>query len=276
MDNLAFGTIGDNTVDQYFGAENSSYVGGNAVNVAVKLAGLGGSVHYAGAVGADADGERVRAALEGNGVLTNNLTVLPGITSISRIRVKPDGDRVIEFEDFAVSADYVPSSETMDTLGRCAIVHIGMSPVATEVRAALRARGTIVSQDCAVSAGFSDLDIAFCSAGEEPGVARRLATEAVAGGAALAVATRGAEGSVAFDGTTWWEVAAEPIEALDTTGAGDGYIAGFLDALARGLDTEACMLRGSAVAAKTCQHWGGFEQEAVMMLVAEKIGGIDD
>jgi fructoselysine 6-kinase len=257
---IRLGALGDNTIDQYHGADSRSFVGGNAVNVAVKLRTLGNEVLYAGAVGADADGDRIRRVLDGEGVDTHLLVELPGITSVSKIRVAPDGERDIFFEDFATSADYRPSEAQLDDLAACALVHIGMNPFADGIRRGLRARGVLVSQDCAVSAGFDDLDIAFCSAGDDEAGARMLAAEAVAGGARLAVVTCGPAGSIAHDGARWWSAKAEPIDPVDTTGAGDSYIAGFVSAFARELDVAACMAEGSRVAALTCQHWGGFEQ----------------
>ena len=267
---IGLATIGDNTVDQYFGAEQTSFVGGNAVNVAVKLRTLGNDVAYAGAVGPDADGERIRRTLQDEGVDTSLLVDLPGITSVSRIRVEDDGERVIFFEDFATSADYRPDEDALDALAARRLVHIGMNPFADEIRRGLRARGVLVTQDCAVSSGFADLDVAFCSAGDDRAGAERLAREAVAGGASLAVVTCGPAGSIAFDGERWWEAAAQPIDVVDTTGAGDSYIAGFVDRFARGEDIQTCMTEGSRVAALTCQHWGGFEQ--VPQIVREGAG----
>lgn len=257
-----FGAIGDNTIDQYVGADTRSFVGGNALNVAVQLSRLGRAVRYAGAIAADADGSRIREALESNGIGTDGLVVLPGVTSISRIRVKESGDRVIEFEDFAVCADYQPDECELDALAACDVVHIGMSPYADRIRAELSARGARISQDCAVSTGFDRLDVAFCSAGEDTAAAGEQAEAAIAGGARLAVVTCGAEGSIAFDGRTWHAQPADPITVVDTTGAGDSYIAGFLSALADGASLRSCMRAGAATAARTCQHWGGWPQRA--------------
>jgi fructoselysine 6-kinase len=257
-----FGAIGDNTIDQYVGADTRSFVGGNALNVAVQLRNLRREVRYAGAIAADANGFRIREALESKGIVTDGLVVLPGVTSISRIRVEDSGDRVIEFEDFAVCADYQPDERELDALAKCAVVHIGMSPYADRIRAELSARGARISQDCAVSAGFDHLDVAFCSAGEDSSAAREQAETAIAGGARLAVVTCGAEGSIAFDGRAWARQAADTITVVDTTGAGDSYIAGFLGALADGSDLQACMRAGAATAARTCQHWGGWPQRA--------------
>lgn len=257
----ALGAIGDNTIDQYFGSKNESFVGGNALNVAMQFSRLGYHTRYAGAVGRDDDGRRIRQALERNNVTTEGLVVLDGITSVSRIRVEPDGERIIEFEDFAVCADYRPDSHELDRLAGCAFVHIGMSPFAGEIRKELSRRGARISQDCAVSAGFDLLDVAFCSAGDDPAAARSMAEAAIGGGARLAVVTCGPAGSIAYDGTTWTNQAAHSIDPVDTTGAGDSFIAGFIAALATGGELQACMQAGAAAAARTCLHWGGWAQE---------------
>lgn len=257
------GAIGDNTIDQYFGADERSFVGGNALNVAMQMKLLGHDVRYAGAIGPDANGTRIRNALQDHGVVTEGLVEMDGITSISKIKVEPSGERHIVFEDFAVCADYRPDEQQLNELANCAVVHIGMSPYAGEIREALSRRGVLISQDCAVSEGFDHLDVAFCSAGEEPEAAEALAKAAIAGGAKLAVVTRGAAGSLAFDGRTWTAQAAVPISVIDTTGAGDSFIAGFLTAMAEGQVLQECMEAGAVTASRTCQHWGGWPQQAL-------------
>lgn len=261
---MRFATVGDNTIDEYVGVLEESYVGGNAVNVAVRLAELGEDVAYFGAVGPDARGERVGRELAARGVAVAHLVVVPGHTSTSQVTVAESGERSLSSEDFGTCADYVPGEAELDELGHRGIVHIGWTPSAREVRRALRARGVVVAQDCAVTAGYADLDIAFCSAGEDPVGAPALAREAIAGGARLAVVTRGAAGSLAFDGTRWWSQRAEPIDAVDTTGAGDSYIAGFLSALGQAGSVAECMAKGAAAAAQTCQHRGGFRQSPLV------------
>jgi fructoselysine 6-kinase len=257
-----FATVGDNTIDEYVGAESKSFVGGNALNVAIRLRQLGSACRYAGAVGADPAGERVRASLESHDVMTDGLVTLPGRTSVSRIRVDATGDRAFDYEDFAVCADYRPDEDELAKLSRCAVVHIGMLPGAADVRGRLSGRGVLVSQDCAVSPGYDRLDVAFCSAGQDGPRARRLAAEAIDGGATLAVVTCGAVGSLAFDGRSWWQVPAVPVDVIDTTGAGDSYIAGFLVARAAGSGVEQAMWSGARAAASTCGHLGGWLQEA--------------
>jgi fructoselysine 6-kinase len=257
--------IGDNTIDIYTGADRHSFVGGNAVNVAVQLTRLGRPARYFGAVGGDPAGERIRQALAARGVDTAGLVVLPGHTSTSTIRVDADGVRHFEHEDFAVCDDYLPTAVALEQAAACGAAHLGLLPDAEPVRRYLAARGVLVSQDCGVSrppGRLAHLDIAFCSqeaAGRPP---RDLAAEAIAAGARLAVVTRGAEGSLAFDGRQWWQAPAAPAEVVDTTGAGDSYAAAFLHARLDGADVDQAMTAAARHAALACAHPGGFPQEA--------------
>lgn len=273
----ALATVGDNTIDEYVGEDSGTFVGGNALNVAVQLRGLGHDVSYAGAVGTDAAGERVRSALDGLGVDLGGLVVLDGATSVSRIRVRPDGERVIELEDFAVCAEYRPTEGELDRLASHAFVHVGWTPYAGEIRSALASRGARISQDCAISAGYEHLDVAFCSAGDDLDGARAMAEEALDGGARLAVVTCGPAGSLAFDGRTWWRQEADPVGVVDTTGAGDSFIAGFLGAYAEGegggSDVAVALRAGAATAARTCGHRGGWPQEAGAVLEMDPQAG---
>lgn len=256
--------IGDNTIDIYTGAASYSFVGGNAVNVAVQVTLLGRPSRYFGAVGPDAAGERIRRALDDRGVDVTGLVVLPGRTSASYIRVDPAGVRHFEHEDFAVCDDYVPDAAALEAAAACGAAHLGLLPGAGPVRRYLAGRGVLVSQDCGVSkppGHLAHLDIAFCSEEAAGRPARPVAAEAIASGARLAVVTRGAGGSIAFDGRRWWQADAVAASVVDTTGAGDSYAAAFLHARLDGADVDQAMAAAASHAARTCTHPGGWPQE---------------
>ena len=210
--------VGDNTIDEYTGHQAGSYVGGNALNVAVNCVRLGSAAEYFGAVGPDPRGQRVRDTLRRQGVGTDGLVVLDGVTSVSIIRVDETGDRHFEHEDFGVCARYAPREEDLPRLAQVSAVHIGLIPHPAPLREWLHARGVLVTQDCAVSAGYGHLDIAFCSAAAAAGDPAGIARHAVDGGARLCVVTCGAGGSVGYDGRHWWRTPALGVRAVDTTG----------------------------------------------------------
>ena len=258
-------TVGDNTIDRYVGEESARYAGGNAYNVAAQLAGHGRAAAYFGAVGADADGRIIARGLHRAGTDPVGLVTMAGPTAVTTIRVD-GGDRVFESEEFGVTADYFPSDAHLKLLASARWVHVGMLPRADELRARLAAlgrpaggsgRGPVVSQDCAVASGFTALDVAFGSVGER-GDAQGWARSALAAGARTAVVTRGAAGATASDGTHWFEQPAIPADVVDTTGAGDAFIAGFVSARVEGAEVPAALERGAHWAAATCAHRGGW------------------
>jgi fructoselysine 6-kinase len=266
MKHLRFAAVGDNCIDRFQPPVGQSLVGGNAVNVAVQLARLGHVSFYFGAVGSDPDGARTRGLLRLNGVRTDYIEERPGITAYTDIDVLESGDRVMTFEDFGVCAGYAPSPLHVEVLKTMDHVHIGWLDDRGALKRALAEAGISVSQDVSVNAdpanrSVNDLTVAFGSAGENDTAANRMIAGFLEAGAKLAVVTRGASGSSASDGCEHAETGIKPAEIVDTTGAGDSFIAGFLSGRLRGLSLEASLECGRDHAAVTCGHVGGFRQE---------------
>ena len=266
MSHYRFAIVGDNCVDRFQPPVGQSLVGGNAVNVAVQLALLGHTVYYFGAVGEDADGARTRSLLSQNGVKLDHLQMLPGTTAYTNIEITESGDRIFAFEDFGVCQDYRPNDTDFAALLTMDHVHIGWIADEGAARRRLAAAGISVSQDISVNndpvhLGIDGLRIAFGSAGEDRDKAGALMKQLLAKGAKLAVVTRGGEGSAATDGNEWAETGITPVGIVDTTGAGDSFIAGFLHAFIAGNGLQACIVSGRDNAARTCTHVGGFPQE---------------
>ncbi len=75
----------------------------------------------------------------------------------------------------------------------------------------------------------------------------------------LFVVTLGPDGSVALGGSHRVAQRALPVATVvDTTGAGDSFAAGFLAEYCASRNVERSLARGSAEAARTIQHVGGF------------------
>jgi sugar/nucleoside kinase (ribokinase family) len=73
----------------------------------------------------------------------------------------------------------------------------------------------------------------------------------------LVVVKRGAAGSEAAEGTRRWRVAAPQVEAIDTTGAGDAFVAAFLAARLEGAEVRAALQRAVAAGASASSSVGG-------------------
>ncbi len=259
-----FACIGDNCIDRFLPPADECLVGGNAVNVAVQLAMMGRPVHYLGAVGDDAGGKAVREALIVRNVGVARLLTCPGQrTAYTDIEMTDDGDRSFVFEEFGACAGYRPRDEDVAFLKSTRHVHMGWLNDGGDLKKKLQGSGVTLSQDLSVNntpqnLGPGGLDVAFCSA--ELGQAEKEAERVLSLGAKLAVITLGAEGSFASDGRQAFRQTALPIAAEDTTGAGDAFIAGFLDAWVAGQGLPQCLARGAERAALACMHRGGFRR----------------
>jgi fructoselysine 6-kinase len=260
--------VGDNCIDRLRYATDGRLVrlvGGNALNVAIQARRAGIEAAYFGAIGPDEDGDLVRRALEREGVNVSGLVVRPGNTSITQIEVRSDGERIMAHEDFGVCQGYAPEPEALACIRRADHVHLGWFDDGGALRQQLASEGQSVSQDLTVNAdprnlGVEGLAIAF---GSHPGAiddAERLGREWLAQGARMAVITRGAEGASVISAENVWHIPAERVDPVDTTGAGDSFIAGFLAAWLRGAEPDLAARAGARLARLTCLHEGGFPQ----------------
>jgi fructoselysine 6-kinase len=260
--------LGDNCIDRLTGAVTADLVGGNAVNVAVQAAMLGLRVAYCGAVGptGEADGDRVLAALAEKGVDVSLVERRTRPTSVTCLSVAPDGNRTILTEDFGACAGWGPNAARLRALSAARHVHIGWLQDGGHARRVLARDGVSLSQDVSVNAapedlGVEGLTIAFASLPEaQADQAEARAADLVAQGAKGAVVTLGARGSLALIGGQTFRAEAPAISPVDTTGAGDAYIAGFLTARLNGADVPMAMAAGHTCAAACCGHPGGFPQ----------------
>lgn len=261
--------IGDNCIDEISGQVEAVRVGGNAVNVAVQAALQGLRVAYMGAVGpqGDVNGNRVAEALAFNGVDIRWLERCDRPTSMTRIHVDQAGDRKILYEDFGACTGWKPDETRMKVLDRARHVHLGWLNDSGETRQKLVVGDVPVSQDISVNAlnekdlAVAGLSIAFASLPEtRSDQAENFAAALLKKGANAAVITLGGHGSFARFGNDIYRAQALAINPIDTTGAGDSYITGFLASRLAGASVSQAMQAAHALAAKTCMHPGGFVQ----------------
>jgi ribokinase len=119
-----------------------------------------------------------------------------------------------------------------------------------------KARGATTSCDIDEVPGADlvpHLDLCFLRQGtlerRLPGLSVEEARAALAGSQPLTlVVTQGERGASAADASRTCFVPAEPVEAVDLTGGGDAFAAGFLDRWARGEPLPACLAAGLRLA----------------------------
>jgi fructoselysine 6-kinase len=259
-------TMGDNCLDRYLPPLEREFVGGNALNVAVGLRDLGHDVAYAGAVGPDEAGRAVLAAARARGIDITHVQLNDAPTGVTTIRLTDDGDRVFESEVLGSSATFRPTGTALAEIGRRAWVHGAGLWGGVAGFTSLRSAGPRLSYDFShlstperMAELCPHLQVAFMSApGADGDGALELARRAIDAGAAAAVVTRGRHGSLAVSAGIHRQPPI-PVTVVDTLGAGDAYIAACISALVEDAPLDMAMQRGADAAARTCTHYGAWQ-----------------
>ena len=87
---------------------------------------------------------------------------------------------------------------------------------------------------------------------------RKFMLEMYAKGPEVVVVTRGEAGSIAYDGKEFYTYGIVPVDVVDTMGAGDSFIAGFLYAICAGKTIPEAMADGAANSSVTLAYAGAW------------------
>jgi len=256
--------LGDNTVDTYIDA-GAQYPGGNAVNVAVFCRRLGAAAGYLGCLGDDEAGQLVFDALSIEGVDLSRCRRLAGANARALIAHR-NGDRQFVASSPGVRARYALADEDFAYIARHELTHTSIYSELEAELPRIRAATPCLSFDYSEKWSLDSLaktlphvNIAFLS---HP---RRADAECVellqacaARGGAVIVVTRGAAGAVALAEGRIVMQGIVPTRVVDTLGAGDGFIAGFLVTYLRKDTLEAALAAGAEFAAEVCTWRGAF------------------
>lgn len=261
---IRIAAVGDNCMDVY-DRTGEAYPGGNPVNVAVYTVRLGGKASYTGVVGTDQYGPLMRKAIAAKGVDVSHLKTAEGQTAVSHVDIV-DGDRVFGDYEEGVMAGFRLEPEDIDFLCGHDLVVTGLWGMVAGDLPALRARGVPVAFDFAdkrtdptIDRAIPYVDYAFFSYdGGEEGELQAFLRTMQGRGPRIVVATRGEQGSMAYDGTRFYEQGIVPCQVVDTMGAGDSFIAGFLFGLLRGRTIPECMALGAQNSSVTLQYSGAW------------------
>lgn len=257
--------LGDNTVDTYVTA-GLQFPGGNAVNVAVMARRLGADASYLGCWGDDEGGDLLETALRMEGVdLSHVRRIAGGETARARI-AHENGDRRFIGARPGVRARYALTAADLEHVARHDVVHTSCNSDLDDELARIAAAARLLSYDYSekwtearLALTLPSVDIAFLSApGRDDAACAALLARCRDAGVAIAVVTRGAGGVLACDAAGLRSHAVTPITPVDTLGAGDGFIAGFLVAHLNGADLPACLAAGASYAAEVCGWQGAF------------------
>lgn len=227
--------------------------GGSAANVAAIAAQLGHEVRFLGRVGSGPVGDALLAELAADGVDVSHVRRGGRVATIA-VLVDPSGERTMLSDRGGCVELSDPDESWLDgvTTLHVPLYSLAVDPLATTARTLItwcHERGATVSVDVssvAVIEAMGAREVRALLDGLRPSVVFANAAEAavltVAGqvAGAVTVVKQGAEPVRLFAGDAHHEVAAERIDADDSTGAGDAFAAGFLVADWRSNLLDAC------------------------------------
>lgn len=278
--------------------------GGAESNVAIGFARLGAPVTWMGRLGDDALGRLIERQLRAEGVTVASThdpeapTALmlkerpaAGASAVSYYRAGSAGSRLApEHLDLASIRD----ARVLHVTGITAALGDGPRAALDAAIDAARDAGTIVSFDVnhrsrlwsaalavpAYRAIAARADLVF--AGEDEAElltgerdARRQADAIAALGPAQVVIKRGADGAIALVDGERAEQAAFPVQAVDTVGAGDAFVAGYLAELLAGAPLAERLRTAAACGALACTAPGDWEAAPDRAAIARLLGGGD-
>jgi sugar/nucleoside kinase (ribokinase family) len=253
--------------------------GGSGANTMIGIALLGGTACYTSRVGADEHGRMYRDGLEKQGVQPN-LGTGDGDTGISLILITPDTQRTM-CTFLGQARELVPEDVIVDDIRASKYLYVTgyLWDTENQKAAVLRAMSEAKLAGVKVALSLSDpfcvgrhrddflklladhVDVVFANHEEAKGMsgledvnaaAKWLAAQA--GG--LAVVTKDKDGSLIVEGDTVHEIPIFPVEAVDTTGAGDMYAAGVLYGLTQNLPLPVVGRIGAYAAAQVVAKIG--------------------
>ncbi|WP_459129783.1 PfkB family carbohydrate kinase [Guggenheimella bovis] len=254
--------IGDNCVD-YYPDLNCRFAGGNPINVAVYFKELGGESSYIGRVGDDENGSFLVEEVKRKGVDVSKVQVVPGKTATSQVKLRR-GDRDFVEYDPGVSRGFDVIASDLTFIQEHDLIFSGRwGELVDELKALSHMMIAFdladIYDDELARRVLTYSDIAFVSVPKLNTVEiLDLLVSLSSYGPKLTIATRGALGSIVFDRETFYEYRSEPVTPVDSLGAGDSFIAGFLLAYLEGKPIRECQERGANKAIETISHIGAF------------------
>jgi fructoselysine 6-kinase len=255
--------IGDNCIDVY-PRLGKKYPTGNAVDTGVNLQKLGIPTAIISTTGDDENGQWMISTLKSYGLDLSHFKTGMGSTAITYMDMN-GLDRVHGDYVEGVLEQIIFDENDIAFASEHDLVHTAFWGKAESVLPEIKKRGkTIISFDYAdrldaplVEQTLPFVDYGFFSYKKGRGAfIEEYLKDKVKRGMKTAVATLGEKGSLACDGKAFIAGRVFPAKVVNTIGAGDSYIAGFLWGVLTGLSLEKAMEQGARVAAEVVSVFG--------------------
>ena len=264
-------------------------IGGAESNVAIAAARLGARATWVSRLGNDPWGDKIERTLRGEGVTVVATRQLDHPTGIMvKERRTGSHSRVMYYRAGSAASTMVSSDVSGSLLARARCLHISgiTSALSTVTRDAVRdimvraaQAGTLVSFDInyrsalwSVQAAAEEIrqllphvDVLFGGVDELALLDPRIDSASAAWAAVEAwglthlVVKDGSRGAHVFEGQDYAAQPAFDIDVVDTVGAGDAFVAGYLTAMLEGRDLNGRLDRANRAGALTCLSDGDWE-----------------
>lgn len=261
---ISIAAVGDNCID-FYDNTGEYYAGGNPVNVAVYVKRMNGNSSYTGVVGNDDYGRFMIEAITAKGVDTSHIKILDGKTAITHVEIK-NGDRILGEYEEGVMADFKLTEEDIDFLCSHDLVVTGIWGMIESELYKIKSRGVPVAFDFAdkldheiTQKAVPFVDYAFFSCDSKSDEELYEFMKFIKSkGPGIVVVTRGEKGSIAYDGNEFSSFGIIECEVIDSMGAGDSYIAGFLMGILEEKSIVECMKKGALSSSETIGYFGAW------------------
>lgn len=262
--------IGDSVVD-YYRDQGLMYPGGNALNVAVGSKRNGAAAAaYLGIIGNDAAAEHIVCCLNEEGIDISRIRQAFGPTGEAVVSHNEDGDRIFVGTNRESRVQSLLSlrltQADLDYINGYDLVHTSINsdienelprlvhkPISYDFSTPERWATSYLQKICPY------VTYAFFSGSEmSQAEIRRLMEDVHHLGVKVIGVTRGAEPALFSENGRIFEQSPLPTDVVDTMGAGDSFIAGFLTSYHERFDMSAALHQAALSASATCRHFGAF------------------
>jgi sugar/nucleoside kinase (ribokinase family) len=257
-------------------------LGSSSAICAVGLARLGNPVVFVANVGADVYGDFCVDVLKREGVDVSLVHRRPDLKTGITVSVTYPQDRAL-ITYLGAIASLTPKDMPVEGFASCGHFHVSSYFLQDGLRGGLRALfaaarrvGLTTSLDTGwdpreqwsreLIPTLEEVDVFLPNETELQAITGcrdvTQAIESLDNGHTLVIGKLGADGCIAREQGRWIRVDAYPIEVVDTTGAGDSFVAGFLHAWLRRRKIDDCLRFATACGALSTQGVGGTTAQA--------------
>ncbi|MBQ9942613.1 MAG: hypothetical protein IJP03_06380 [Christensenellaceae bacterium] len=244
--------IGDNVVDKYV-HQSTYYPGGCSINFATYAARLGHEAAFIGLLARDKEAAVIRASLDLHGIDYSRCNYCDGETGICSTQFI-DGDRIIIDDNDLGAVKATPmklSPEQVEYIATFDVAHSSRFGYMEGEFKKVKAAGVPLVYDFAddwtlekIDAICPDITVALISGGDRTDEElKEILKRAYSHGLELAITTIGMRGAIIYDGKEFYTKKPFNIteKAMDTMGAGDSFLTGFITTYYDGKKTFANM-----------------------------------